>query len=478
MKLLHALLPPLALALHATLTHAAALPSGLSTALERGQIPPEAVAVRVERLGSSAPGSPDSLILAHQETVPMNPASVMKLVTAWAALERLGPAYTWKTRYTSPASIHDGVLEGALYITGGGDPRLSRESLWQTVHQLRALGIRRIRGDVVTDRSLFRLPPHDPGAFDQRPLRPYNVGADALMVDYGALTLHFQPQGARVLVQPALLPTGLQLDNRITRSKGRCSDPSAGLQATFTHPEDPKRLVISGQVAEGCTEGFDWNLAPLPHPRLFEGVFRSLWQEAGGQLEGRFREGSSPAEARLLVEQTSPPLPDVLRDMNKWSNNVIARMVLATLGSQNATGTEDSPQAGARQVEQSLRDAGIPTAGFVMENGAGLSRIERISAASLGALLAQAWHGPRMPELMASLAIAGVDGTARRRLADSPSAGRAHVKTGTLDGVRALAGYVLSHKGERYSVVLLVNHPNAGAARDAQDALLEWVAGL
>lgn len=455
----------------------AALPLPLATALEKGQVPEDAVAVQVQQLGS---GAPDKRILGHQETLPMNPASVMKLVTSWASLEILGPTYTWKTRYTSPAQIRDGVLEGDLHIAGGGDPRLSRESLWQTVHRLRALGVRRIRGDVVTDRSLFRLPPHDPGAFDQRPLRPYNAGADALGIDYGAFSLHMQPQGGRVLIQADLLPAGLRLENRISRSKGRCADPSAGLQARLAPTGAPMVLEISGQVAEGCTEAFDWNLAPLSQAQLFEGLFRTLWQEAGGRLDGHFRNGPAPADTHLLVEQPSPPLPEILRDMNKWSNNVIARTLLATLGSQGEAPRpdEDSAQAGARRVGEQLAAAGIPTAGLVIENGAGLSRIERTSAATLGALLAHAWHGPYMPELMASLAIAGRDGTARRRLADSPSAGRAHVKTGTLNGVRALAGYVLSHKGERYSVVLLINHPNADAAREAQDALLEWVAGL
>ena len=163
-----------------------------------------------------------------------------------------------------------------------------------------------------------------------------------------------------------------------------------------------------------------------------------------------------------------------IRDMNKWSNNVIARHVLATLGA-TAEPEQDSVAAGGRVVEQSLRAGGVDTSGFVIENGAGLSRSARISAHSLGQLLLSAWRSPTMPELLASLPIAGVDGTARRRLANSPAAGHAHIKTGTLDGVRSLAGYVLARDGQRYAVVLMINHPNAGATRDAQDALLEWV---
>ena len=194
-------------------------------------------------------------------------------------------------------------------------------------------------------------------------------------------------------------------------------------------------------------------------------------------IGGRFRDGRTPPDARLLVETVSPALPEVLRDMNKWSNNVIAREVLATLGAVSEPG-EDSVAAGARAAQRSLASNGIPTAGLVIENGAGLSRNERITAATLGQMLQSAWRSRTMPELISSLPVAGIDGTARKRLAGSAAAGSAHVKTGTLDGVRSIAGYVLANSGRRYVVVLMINHPNASAARAVQDALMEWVAGL
>jgi D-alanyl-D-alanine carboxypeptidase/D-alanyl-D-alanine-endopeptidase (penicillin-binding protein 4) len=279
--------------------------------------------------------------------------------------------------------------------------------------------------------------------------------------------------GASVRSDP--LPAGLVIENRIRRGgNGACGDPTTQLNAGTTSTGGLTRLNLSGSLAAGCTEAFDWNLAPLPPERLFEGMFRSLWKELGGEIGGHFQNGSTPPDARLLAETNSPPLPEVLRDMNKWSNNVIARHVLATLGA-TAEPEQDSVAAGGRVVEQSLRAGGVDTSGFVIENGAGLSRSARISAHSLGQLLLSAWRSPTMPELLASLPIAGVDGTARRRLANSPAAGHAHIKTGTLDGVRSLAGYVLARDGQRYAVVLMINHPNAGATRDAQDALLEWV---
>lgn len=447
-------------------------PAALDASLARAGIPRGATAVLVEDVDGGAP------LAAHRTQEAMNPASVMKLVTSYVALDRLGPAFTWKTRLSSPAAIRRQTLQGDLVVTGGGDPRLSRERLWLLLRELRAQGIRRIDGDVVTDRSFFRLPPHDPAAFDQRPLRPYNAGADALGVDYGAIRVRLVPTaaGAQATVDPQ--PAGLDIDNRIRRGTGgACGDPVAQLAASTTDTPGGVRLILDGVLPAGCAEAFDWNLAPLPPERLFEGIFRSLWKELGGEIGGRFRDGPTPADARLLAESVSPNLPEVLRDMNKWSNNVIARNVFATLGSIAEPG-QDSVAAGARTVLRTLVANGITVDGIVIDNGAGLSRSARISASTLGQLLLAAWRSRTMPELLSSLPVAGVDGTARRRLPNSPAAGAAHVKTGTLDGVRSLAGYVLARNGHRYAVVLMINHPNASAARDVQDALLEWVAGL
>jgi D-alanyl-D-alanine carboxypeptidase/D-alanyl-D-alanine-endopeptidase (penicillin-binding protein 4) len=447
-------------------------PADLDASLARAGIPRSAISLLVRDLDAAAP------LLSHRSSEAMNPASVMKLVTAYVALDQLGPTYTWKTRISGSGDIRKEALKGNLFITGGGDPRLSRERLWLLLRDLRNRGIRRIEGDVITDRSLFRLQAHDPAAFDQRPLRPYNAGADALNVDYGAVQLRFTPTPSGAAFSGDPLPARLTLNNRIRRNgNGSCGDPLAQLTASKTDIASGSLLTLDGSLPQACTEAFDWNLAPLPPAQLFETVFRSLWQELGGEIGGTFRDGPTPPDARQLAESVSPNLPEVLRDMNKWSNNVIARHMLATLGAIADPG-QDSAAAGARVVQRTLVANGIATDGLVVENGAGLSRTERITTNTLGQLLLAAWRSPTMPELLSSLPIAGRDGTARRRVANSPAAGYAHIKTGTLDGVRSMAGYVLAKSGHRYAVVLMINHPNAGAARDAQDALLEWVAAL
>ncbi|MDD3353163.1 D-alanyl-D-alanine carboxypeptidase/D-alanyl-D-alanine-endopeptidase [Zoogloea sp.] len=444
-------------------------PHSVETSLRDNRIPDSAVSLLVLPVDGAKP------LIAHRADEAMTPASVMKVVTAWAALENLGPAHVWQTRLLASEAQRDGVLTGNLHIVGGGDPRLSRERLWQMLRDLRMRGVQRIAGDVLIDRSVFRLPPHDPAAFDQRPLRPYNMGADALQVDYGALPVRLTPTptGARILMDPPF--EGLQLESQVQRSGGVCADPTAGLGATTERTGSGITLRIEGTLPEACTQDFVWNLSPVSPTRLFEALFRSLWHELGGEIDGQFRDAPAPSHTTLLTESPSPPLAEVIRDMNKWSNNVIARHLLATLGNLEH-GDEDSVSRGVRKIVDTLRSSGISTAGLVIENGSGLSRRERISARSLAQVLQHAWRGRHMPELLASLPIAGVDGTARKRFAGTPASGNAHIKTGTLDGVRSLAGYVLGVSGRRYIVVMMINHTHAAASREAQNLLLEWVA--
>ncbi|HNI81398.1 MAG TPA: D-alanyl-D-alanine carboxypeptidase, partial [Rhodocyclaceae bacterium] len=184
------------------------LPAPVQEALNRASIPRDAVAVWIQDLEAPRP------IVTHRVDAAMNPASVMKLVTSQAALELLGPTYVWRTRITSTAPLRRGVLDGDLAITASGDPRLSRERLWLLLRDLRMAGVSRIAGDVITDRSVFSLPPYDPGAFDQRPLRPYNAPADALSVDYSALRLRISPTTDGAIVRSEPLPAGLSLVSR------------------------------------------------------------------------------------------------------------------------------------------------------------------------------------------------------------------------------------------------------------------------
>jgi len=211
----------------------------------------------------------------------------------------------------------------------------------------------------------------------------------------------------------------------------------------------------------------------LGHREYAYALFRELWRGAGGMLTGVVREAPVPPEARLFATLESPALSELVRDINKYSNNVMARQLFLTLGA--TAGLPGEPHKAATVIREWLAGKGLLFPELVLENGSGLSRRERISARHLGELLGHAYRSPVMPELMASLPLVAMDGTMKKRLGQAAVAGRAHLKTGSLAGVRAIAGYVLDARGRRMSVVLIVNHPNAGRAEPVQDALLDWV---
>lgn len=445
------------------------MPQPVRQALDAAGIEQEAVAIWVQAVDADQPD------LAFNAGQAMNPASVMKLVTAFAAFERLGPAHSWRTRFVTRAGIRNQMLQGDLHVVGGGDPVLGYERLWKLLRRLRAQGITTIAGDIVLDGSALVLPAHDPEAFDGRGLRPYNSGPHGLLLNYNTQQLLLFPgtgKGAAVAVvaEPAL--AGVHIDNRLTTSAAPCTlwyrDLDARLEAM---EEGRQRLVLQGSLPESCGPR-TWSAAPLQPAEYGTALVAALWQEVGGTLSGRVRQGATPDGGRTLFSDESPPLSDVVRDMNKWSSNVIARQLLATLASAEAS---DMVADGARMAHEQLAAAGIASPGLVIENGAGLSRIERIRAETLGQLLITVWRRPWMPEYLAALPVAGVDGTARKRLAGSPARGQAHIKTGTLNGVRAIGGYLLDHAGRRHALVMMINHPQAAAAQAAQDALLEWV---
>jgi D-alanyl-D-alanine carboxypeptidase/D-alanyl-D-alanine-endopeptidase (penicillin-binding protein 4) len=201
-------------------------------------------------------------------------------------------------------------------------------------------------------------------------------------------------------------------------------------------------------------------------------MLRWIWSEAGGKLTGKVRAGSVPAGARLLMRVESEPLASLVRDMNKFSNNVMARHLFLALSAERQGPGE--ARASERILREWLAARAIEAPGFAIENGAGLSRDDRITAGTLTALLRNAWTSPVMPEIAASMPIFATDGTLKSRRAGS-AAGQAHVKGGTLTGVQAVAGYVLDRSGRRWAVAMMVNHPKANAAQPALDALIEWV---
>jgi D-alanyl-D-alanine carboxypeptidase/D-alanyl-D-alanine-endopeptidase (penicillin-binding protein 4) len=442
------------------------LPSIVADALTRAQIPVQSVGTYVQEVGSPR------LLIASNSMMPLNPASTMKLVTTQAALELLGPVYTWKTRaYADGRQVGD-VLLGDLAFKGGGDPKLVVENFWLFLRQIRASGIRDIRGSLVLDRSAFAPSEHDAVLFDGDAYKPYNAGPDALLLSFKTLQFRFSVDEAsntvRVVVDPSLAGYPLVMP-KLTSEE--CGDWRAKLQPAFDRSEPG----FGGSFSRTCGEK-TWTIHPyqMSPNQYFGAVFRQMWRDLGGSFNGEVRSGVVTPEARLVAEWASPTLPEVIRDINKFSNNVMARQLLLTLGADMSQ-LPGTPELGAQAIKIWLSYKGIASPELIIENGSGLSRIERISAGTMGRMLVAGYRASTMPEFISSMPLVGYDGTMRRRLTDQAVAGNAHIKTGSLNAVRAIAGYVLAASGKRYVVVCMINDVNAARGRGAQDALLQWI---
>lgn len=451
--------------------HAQALPAPVIKALRQAQVPPQSLSVLIAPL-PSAPNEAWRPRLAQHEQDAVNPASVMKLFTTYAGLQLLGPDFTWRNRIYTDGPIKDGVLQGNLIVRGSGDPKLVIERLQDLIGQIMAKGVREVRGNIVLDRSVFDLAPRkDP--FDDEPLRPYNASPDGALLNFKSVIYTFTPDPAsgraRVRSEPPL--TGLSVPADVPLRSGPCQDWRSELKADFSQNLQTR---FAGSYPASCGERA-WPVA-YPNPEDYAPrVFQALWLQAEGQLTGQTVYGPTPAKAKLLLEARSLPLAEVVADINKFSNNVMAQQLFLTLSSE--LGAPGRFEASRLRLDQWWRNQfpGLPAP--VLDNGSGLSRSERSTARSLTALLQLASQGEAAPAFRNSLSIAGVDGTAARLKDRQPNAaaiGKAWLKTGSLRDVASIAGYVQGDSGRMYTLVAVLNHANAQQARPALDALLEW----
>ena len=433
------------------------LPASVLLELKKANIPVESVAVELREAGKT------SALISLNADRAMNPASTMKLLTTYAGLEILGPAYRWKTEVYLDGKLDNGVLYGNLVFKGYGDPKLTVDALWLWLHELRQRGLREIRGDIVLDRSFFPDDQYNAAAFDNKPARAYNVTPDALLLNFNASYLRLIPNGTQTtaLLEPELY--GYQLINRITTAALPCNGEDAYQSRLAGHS-----IVLEGKIPADCGEAHDY-FSLLTHDDYFSAVFSALWQETGGTVLGKVRAGQAPEHQAAFSTHLSPPLSEVIRDINKFSNNVMARQLFLTLGSV------DSGRASIANSKAAILYflGNQPFTELVLENGAGLSRTEQISAHHLADILQRAADGPFAAELEASLPILGLDGTVKKRFRGEKIAGNAHLKTGSLEGVKSLAGYVHASDGKQWILVFIINHPNAKYGQAAQDALIK-----
>ena len=453
---------PLLFLLVSTLCHA--LPASIGDELKQEGLPASHVSIYAREV--SAPGA----LLSWNAEKAMQPASTMKLLTSYAALSLLGPAHRWETG--AFGEIENGRTIGPLYIRGSGDPDLKVEDLWLFVQDLRSRGLSEIGDGLVLDRSRFSVQQSDPGRFDGKPYRPYNVIPDALLANFDSITLKFVPVGSRIELIPFPGLASLSVSNGISPSRGSCAGWEDGIATSISGNGEKASLGLSGNYPADCGEKEE-SYALYDHSEYFYQLFSDLWKKSGGTLSGGWKEGKVPQELKRIASAQSRPLASVIVDMNKFSNNVMARQIFLSIGAIDA---DPATVASARlKIASWLHSRGLDFPELVVDNGSGLSRVASISARHMGELLTDAWKSPVMPQFFASLPIAGVDGTMKKRLVGSAVEGHAWIKTGSLENVRAIAGILQAKSGKRYVVVCFIQDSHPAGAKPFEDFLLKWL---
>jgi D-alanyl-D-alanine carboxypeptidase/D-alanyl-D-alanine-endopeptidase (penicillin-binding protein 4) len=407
--------------------------------------------------------------------VPMNPASTMKVLTSYAALSSLGPDYRWRTGIHLNGRLEGDVLQGDLVIKGGGDPKFVIEDLNALVARIRAKGLRVIRGDLLLDDSVYDLDGRSVEQFDGDPYQPYNVRPFGVLMNFKAVKFVVKPRDG--VVDVALDPplADVELDVALKPAPGRCRWGAGGLSIRVSGTEHKPLIRVDGPYSTACGEQSTF-VAVLTHRQFVHSLFKAAWLAAGGEwVQGHTEIVRGAAKGVPWLEWVSPrTLTDVVQDINKFSNNVMTRQVLlqATTESDRAPATVERARVWLRRWYGAM-NVDLPE--LIVDNGSGLSREERISARGMAGVLVRIARSPLGETLRLSLPQLGVDGTMRKRLVGDPLAGRAWMKTGSLDNVRTIAGYLDAASGRRYVVVMLANGERAALSQPAQDGLLRWV---
>lgn len=473
-------------------------PIGVEQAIKRSGIPKESISVAVTEIPSAANPKPQSRsILNWRDEVAMNPASTIKLLTTLVALDVLGPKYRWKTELFTDGAIKNGTLKGNIYFMGHGDPKWIPEELDRLTKQLRALGIQRIDGNLIFDRSAYTKQVMEELTIDGETLRAYNVPPDPLLFAFRTLSFQINPNknndGFQISYTPKLARFSIQ--NDIIMSSAPCDGAKRNLRLEIVpNPLDVGasqvknkstiqwQAIFTGELPQNC-RGVTYNVVKFDPDTFLTLGFTAAWEDAGGLWvrPPRGQAGSVPVYARPLLSIEGLSLLDAAEDINKFSNNVMARQVFLTLALEKIGKPADIELAKG-VVQAWLNQRGLDFPELVIENGSGLSRNEAISARNLNSLLIAAQNLPIAETFTSTLPAAGSEGTMRNRLINQlrkflhlKKKPEARIKTGSLNNVRTISGYVFSKSGRIYAVTSFINDPKANRGQEVHDQLLTWL---
>lgn len=408
----------------------------------------------------------------------MIPASNMKLIVSATALDRLGPDFTYSSRVYACGKVNPrGVVEGDLALVGGGDPILETGDLRDIAREIRCRGIKKVAGDVIVDDYLF----------DDRRLGT-GWAWDDLSYYYSAeiSALNLNRNTVRVWIYPGKRPGEPAVV---------CLDPAnsymeIGSAPITGEPESQKAVWVfrtlganviraGGSIPAGVRVSAPEAVVTVRDPAIYAGhVFVSELRKQGIVVLGNVKRKRLPGDAVLVCEHKSPPLSEILKLLNKPSDNLIAEVLLKTLGAViKGSGSVDS----GREVEKEfLSAAGVDISGVSIVDGSGLSRLNYLTARSLVDLLSFMYRHKHFKVFLDSLPIAGVDGTLRNRMKGTRAQNNVRAKTGYVSRVSSLSGYLTTGSGEPLVFAILMNHhlcPNSSATA-IQDRICEELAGL
>lgn len=463
-----------------------ALPIAIEQLLKQSGLPPSALHITV------LPARQGDAVLAFQDLEAVSPASTMKLVTTQAALDQLGPQFRWKTQFLSSVPVVKGRLKGNLIIKGGGDPDLTWEKFASLLRQLRQQGLREIRGNIILDRSYFQpqRPELNAPAFDENPDAYYNVIPDALLIHSNLTAIKLNADQQQIQAHLLTPSHGIQLRSQLKLSNAPCNQWKNGWRTPHIKIDEDAAKDTAGNIEISLQGNFPRHCLTTVYLNLLERnayiakLFRAFWTELGGTWKGNILDGNGPDNAISLLTHESATLADTLKIVNKASDNVMARIVFLTVGTEAKieTATEpsaqDSQQRASDAVRRWLEQQNINTKDFSIENGSGLSRTDRISTQQLAQVLRRAAQSNWYPEFATSLPIVGIDGTMQKRLKDSPAQARSRIKTGYLKNAIAIAGFVRDTQGKDMIVVAILNAEELTVAQGKPllDGIINWVA--
>jgi D-alanyl-D-alanine carboxypeptidase/D-alanyl-D-alanine-endopeptidase (penicillin-binding protein 4) len=481
------------------------LPDSIAKSIKKSGISSQSVSISIDKI--SYKNQPEksfstSNLVDWQENLPMNPASTIKLLTSLAAMEVLGPQYRWKTDLLTNGKIQNGLLKGDLLIRGSGDPKLIPEEINKMLLNLQGLGVRKIDGQLILDRSAYENSVKDTSFIDSDPTRAYNAVPDALLFAFNSFSFEFYPnsQNNLVVIKQSPRMANFKIDNNLKIIEGACADWKKDISMSLTNSKNGAwTAVFNGAYPSGCKNA-TWNVVASDSDSFFTQSFIAAWEDVGGTWVKKpiLKSYDPKIEFKPIVTHFGVPLYESVKDINKLSNNVMARQVMLTMALEK-TGKPSNANNSMKVLKDWLQSSQLNMPELVIENGSGLSRIERISSKNLNQVLLLGLNSSSKDYFLESLPIAGFDGTMRHRLLDKlrkyvPNKKEiatlekntvdfpvglkkygAYIKTGSLVDVRSIAGYVVSRSGNVYAVTSFINDPNPRNGGVIHDAILSWL---